>query len=297
MFYNLTLEQGNASPGKQKFANAIQKIMQAAQKNNGLEDSTDSPIYQNKPVLKTKQSAIMLESCTKKLPECCEGLPDMVISEKQKAAKNLLNLINLREKYKFKSHRDYENAESLITKMHGSTEPIIDYLKDIPPIPKLDNANLYVNEEGVYEVKIGDKLIGDKIKSFIEFLNDLSEMVTQIHKSINKSLAHNRLQILDEKFKIHRLNYSEKEHYETQEIVHRDFYNCRKVDTHIHFAACMRAKQLLRFIVDKIEKDGDRPVIYDKNEKRMITLSEICEIINVNSKDINLDSLNVQVII
>ena len=261
----------------------------------GLEDSTDSPIYQNKPVLKAKQSVIMVESCTKKLPECCEGLPDMVISEKQKAAQNLLDLMNLREKYKFKSHRDYENAESLITKTHGSTEPIIDYRKDIPPIPKLDSANLYVNEEGVYEVKINDKLIGDKIKSFIEFLNDLSEMVAQIHKSINKSLAHNRLQILDEKFKIHRLNYSEKEHYETQEIVHRDFYNCRKVDTHIHFAACMRAKQLLRFIVDKIEKDGERPVIYDKNEKRMITLNEICEIIKVNSKDINLDSLNVQV--
>ena len=46
---------------------------------------------------------------------------------------------------------------------------------------------------------------------------------------------------------------AEKEMFETQAIVHRDFYNCRKVDTHIHFAAAMRAKQLLRFIVDKIE--------------------------------------------
>ena len=270
--------------------------MHTVQKTIGIpEESSDSPIFQNKLLSKKQSVVFTIEPSSKKLPECCDGLPDMVVSEKQKASKNMLNLMKLREKYKFKSHRDYEHAESLITKTQGSTEPIIDYLKDIPPMPKLDHANLYVNDEGVYEVKIGDKLVGDKTLNSLEFLHDLSEMVAQIHKSINKSLAHNRLQILDEKFKIHRLNYSEKEHYETQEIVHRDFYNCRKVDTHIHFAACMRAKQLLRFIVEKIEKDGDRPVIYDKNEKRMITLSEICQMIDVNSKDINLDSLNVQV--
>ena len=35
---------------------------------------------------------------------------------------------------------------------------------------------------------------------------------------------------------------------EQQSIKHRDFYNIRKVDTHIHHSACMRAKHLLRFM-------------------------------------------------
>jgi hypothetical protein len=238
---------------------------------------------------------IMVESCIKELPHSCEGLPDLVISEKKKAAQNFLSLLKLREKYKFKSHRDYEKVEELVVKQDGSTEPIIDYSKDIPLIQRLEGAKVAINDEGVYEVKIGEKLVGEKILTALEFLHDLTEMVDHIYKSINKSLAHLRLEILDEKFKIHKLHYSEKEHYETQAIVHRDFYNCRKVDTHIHFAACMRAKQLLRFIVDKLENEGEKKVIYDKKEERWRTLKEVCDVIDVNSKDINLDSLNVQV--
>ena len=40
---------------------------------------------------------------------------------------------------------------------------------------------------------------------------------------------------------------------EQQLTPHRDFYNIRKIDNHIHHAACMRAKQLFRFIRTKIE--------------------------------------------
>ena len=35
---------------------------------------------------------------------------------------------------------------------------------------------------------------------------------------------------------------------ETRENHHRDFYNVRKVDTHVHHAACMNQKHLLSFI-------------------------------------------------
>lgn len=70
----------------------------------------------------------------------------------------------------------------------------------------------------------------------------------------------------------------------------------------------MRAKQLLRFIIDKIEviffyylshqfffkSNGEESVILDK-DKKPLTLNEITKKIGVSSKDINLDSLNVQV--
>ena len=39
---------------------------------------------------------------------------------------------------------------------------------------------------------------------------------------------------------------------------HRDFYNVRKVDTHVHHSSCMNQKHLLRFIKSKLRKDGDK---------------------------------------
>mgnify|MGYP006089263631 CR=1 FL=1 len=42
------------------------------------------------------------------------------------------------------------------------------------------------------------------------------------------------------------------EREESAEVAHRDFYNVRKVDTHIHHSACMNAKHLLRFIKHKL---------------------------------------------
>jgi hypothetical protein len=39
---------------------------------------------------------------------------------------------------------------------------------------------------------------------------------------------------------------------------HRDFYNVRKVDTHVHHSSCMNQKHLLRFIKSKLRKDGSK---------------------------------------
>jgi AMP deaminase len=40
-------------------------------------------------------------------------------------------------------------------------------------------------------------------------------------------------------------------------VPHRDFYNVRKVDTHVHHSACMNQKHLLRFIKHKMKKSPD----------------------------------------
>lgn len=42
---------------------------------------------------------------------------------------------------------------------------------------------------------------------------------------------------------------------------HRDFYNVRKVDTHVHHSACMNQKHLLRFIKSKLRKEPDEVFI------------------------------------
>jgi AMP deaminase len=43
---------------------------------------------------------------------------------------------------------------------------------------------------------------------------------------------------------------------------HRDFYNVRKVDTHVHHSACMNQKHLLRFIKSKLRKEPDEVKIW-----------------------------------
>lgn len=43
---------------------------------------------------------------------------------------------------------------------------------------------------------------------------------------------------------------------------HRDFYNVRKVDTHVHHSACMNQKHLLRFIKSKLRKEPDEVCPY-----------------------------------
>ena len=58
-----------------------------------------------------------------------------------------------------------------------------------------------------------------------------------------------RLQFLSHKFHLHSLLNENLEIREQKELPHRDFYNCRKIDNHIHAAACMNQKHLLRFVL------------------------------------------------
>ena len=63
-----------------------------------------------------------------------------------------------------------------------------------------------------------------------------------------RSYCWRRLQFLSHKFHLHSLLNENLEIREQKELPHRDFYNCRKVDNHIHAAAMMNQKHLLRFI-------------------------------------------------
>lgn len=40
----------------------------------------------------------------------------------------------------------------------------------------------------------------------------------------------------------------------TANVDHSDFYNVRKVDTHVHHSSCMNQKHLLRFIKSKMKR-------------------------------------------
>ena len=132
----------------------------------------------------------------------------------------------------------------------NSKEPMIDYEKDVALLPELKTA-LTCND-GVFEVVFDGKNT-NKVPNMLEFIKDLAFIIEQTHNNSNKSFCHNRLDILEQRFNMHLSFNRERESLQIQAISHRDFYNVRKVDTHVHHSACMPAKHLLEFIVNKIE--------------------------------------------
>jgi AMP deaminase len=60
-----------------------------------------------------------------------------------------------------------------------------------------------------------------------------------------------------QKFRLHLLLSADNEFLDQKSAPHRDFYNIRKVDTHVHHSACMNQTHLLRFIKSKLKKEPD----------------------------------------
>lgn len=60
-----------------------------------------------------------------------------------------------------------------------------------------------------------------------------------------------------QKFNLHLMVNADRELLAQKAAPHRDFYNVRKVDTHVHHSACMNQKHLLRFIKSKLRKEPD----------------------------------------
>jgi len=74
-------------------------------------------------------------------------------------------------------------------------------------------------------------------------------------------------------------------------VPHRDFYNVRKVDTHIHAASSMNQKHLLRFIKKTLKTDGAEKVCM--NGDKEMTLKEVFESMNLTAYDLTVDMLDV----
>ncbi|KAJ8035153.1 AMP deaminase 2 [Holothuria leucospilota] len=125
------------------------------------------------------------------------------------------------------------------------------------------------------------------------FLADQNMLLALIANGPIKSFAYRRLSYLSSRFHLHNLLNEMKELAAQKCVRHRDFYNIRKVDTHVHAASCMNQKHLLRFIKKKLKNDKDVQVYYDKAKKKVMTLSEVFESMNLTAYDMNVDTLDV----
>jgi AMP deaminase len=73
-------------------------------------------------------------------------------------------------------------------------------------------------------------------------------------------------------------------------VPHRDFYNVRKVDNHVHNSSCMNQKHLLRFIKSKLKNHPNDIVIFRDNQ--YLTLAQVFESLNLTAYDLSVDTLD-----
>lgn len=92
------------------------------------------------------------------------------------------------------------------------------------------------------------------------------------------------------KFELHSMLNEFKEISQQKSVPHRDFYNVRKVDTHIHAASCMNQKHLLRFIKKKMKTSGDL-IVLNHNKKGKMTLNQVFNELNLTTFDLSVDKL------
>lgn len=67
-----------------------------------------------------------------------------------------------------------------------------------------------------------------------------------------------------------------------------------QVDTHIHAAACMNQKHLLRFIKHTYQTEPDRTVAEKRGRK--ITLRQVFDSLHMDPYDLTVDSLDVHAV-
>ncbi|XP_042360402.1 AMP deaminase 2 isoform X2 [Plectropomus leopardus] len=123
-----------------------------------------------------------------------------------------------------------------------------------------------------------------------EYIGDMNVMMALIINGPVKSFCYRRLQYLSSKFQMHILLNEMKELAAQKKVPHRDFYNIRKVDTHIHASSCMNQKHLLRFIKRAMKKYPEEIVHIERGRGQ--TLKEVFESMNLTAFDLSVDTLD-----
>nr|XP_055029883.1 AMP deaminase 3b isoform X1 [Misgurnus anguillicaudatus]XP_055029884.1 AMP deaminase 3b isoform X1 [Misgurnus anguillicaudatus] len=238
----------------------------------------------------------------------CAGI---TVEDYEQAAKTLLTALFIREKYSRLAYHQFPRitARFLRSANNEKWSEEDEVLPDIFPCPS-EGEDPYSMEDIPqnlnYILKMKDGIINvydteEALKQnqprslpypdLETFAIDMSHVLAMIADGPTKTYCHRRLNFLMSKFYLHEMLNEMAELKELKSVPHRDFYNVRKVDTHIHAAACMNQKHLLKFIQDSYKNEANR-IVLEKNGKKM-TLKEVFESLKMDPYDLTVDSLDV----
>ncbi|KAL7871171.1 hypothetical protein SRHO_G00086680 [Serrasalmus rhombeus] len=238
----------------------------------------------------------------------CAGI---TVEDYEQAAKSLLKALFIREKYSRLAYHRFprttakflrstnnekwnEEEEVLPDTIPCPTDGQDTYsMADIPQnlnyILKMKDGIIYVYVDA--EAVTQEKPHGLPYPDMETFAIDMTHVLAMIADGPTKTYCHRRLNFLMSKFYLHEMLNEMAELKELKSVPHRDFYNVRKVDTHIHAAACMNQKHLLQFIQSTCNTEGER-VVMEKNGKKL-TLRQVFENLHMDPYDLTVDSLDV----
>uniref|UniRef100_A0A671MWI5 Adenosine monophosphate deaminase 1 (isoform M) n=1 Tax=Sinocyclocheilus anshuiensis TaxID=1608454 RepID=A0A671MWI5_9TELE len=153
--------------------------------------------------------------------------------------------------------------------------------KDFPPnlgyVARMKDGVIYVYKDAASADK--HQPLNHPGPDLVTFIDDMNFLIALIAQGPTKTYTHRRLKFLMSKFSVHEMLNEMEEMKELKKNPHRDFYNSRKVDTHIHAAACMNQKHLLRFIKKSYRVDADRVVHVLKGKE--VTMKELFASLNL----------------
>ncbi|KAI9002405.1 hypothetical protein BC832DRAFT_593705 [Gaertneriomyces semiglobifer] len=163
-------------------------------------------------------------------------------------------------------------------------------------IPGADSRTYGMRDDGVFQVYTSPEDANSDSNGLVSFptikdyFKDLDYIVNVISDGPTKSFAFRRLRYLESKFQMYVLLNEYQELADSKRVPHRDFYNVRKVDTHVHHSSCMNQKHLLRFIKYKLKTSQDEVVTFRDNQH--LTLKQVFESLHLTAYDLSIDTLD-----
>lgn len=226
------------------------------------------------------------------------------------AAKHLIKSLKLREKYMDISSQTFPTVTRRhIHRRHSiiDNSPIETVNHDIGPpqnkkpwmakcTPPIEDSLQIKMVQGIMRIYRKDENSEEEISypfpSSGEFIDDVKYMCYMITDGPLKSFCYRRLCYLSSKYQLYALLNEMRELSAQKAVSHRDFYNIRKVDTHVHAASCMNQKHLLRFIKKTLKSNKDDTVCKGDDGKPM-TLEQVFQSLNISAYDLSVDMLDV----
>ncbi|EDO18899.1 hypothetical protein Kpol_1023p68 [Vanderwaltozyma polyspora DSM 70294] len=161
---------------------------------------------------------------------------------------------------------------------------------EIPGEDKEWDFKLNSDDSYIVHKSDNDQEVIAEIPTLRDYYLDLDKMVSISSDGPAKSFAFRRLQYLEARWNLYYLLNEYQETNVSKRNPHRDFYNVRKVDTHVHHSACMNQKHLLRFIKYKLRHSKDEKVIF--RDGKVLCLSEVFQSLNLTGYDLSIDTLD-----
>ncbi|KAF7298704.1 A-deaminase domain-containing protein [Mycena indigotica] len=183
------------------------------------------------------------------------------------------------------------------------------------PIPGAHPYSFEIDDKGVFQVYDNDEseATNDErtpvydIPSIREYFVDLDYVLGVISHGPTKSFAYRRLKYLASKFTMYSLlnefqelsdmKVSSSSSVQSSRTLRfhltrygSDFYNVRKVDTHVHHSSSMNQKHLLRFIKSKMKRSPQDVVIF--RDGKALTLQEVFQSLKLTAYDLSIDTLD-----